>query len=489
MRKVFLTTLIVILVTGIAYGGYDVNDVFIKGDSTLMGMKIESSYFDNGAFLIETTGARFEYANGQLKLYQGLDSKNRRLLSTVIFDNEPNFIKVQSNYDHIIFWSKDLNIGIYGDSTLIISPKVKQDLKCIGNFKPDYEGIYKGELLLIDDLGGMEIYPQRYEAGYEIKRIELGKSDWIADYQLNAGERVMVAAFPGRPFDWEGSFKCNILFTYGSRGLGHGNVYGQMPPDNRVQKWADEGFNILVIFHEGIYGDIPSKPYPIPCGPYEVVNKPEFERVIRATHASGMRFSPYVSLFYSYYKFRDVELFYTQVEALRNEFGIDGVYIDGLLAEDVENKIDDKIASWEMIRRLRRLFGPNGSIICHGTNRGSKVAAVPNIDSYCTATLNGEGVAFSGPNDPYVQYLVRKYGISNTVALWLPRLSIGPKNFTYNDIINTLLAMNGRQFSWGGVDVLEPPKDNKYVWHNGTFDGFKKYMRRLSILKNKYNRN
>lgn len=139
----------------------DVSDVYIQGDSTLMGMSTESSYFRNGAFLIETTGARFEYVKGQLKLYQGLDSSNRRLLSTITFDNEPNFVKVEASDDHILFWSKNLNLGIYGDSTLIISPKIKQQLKCRGNFKPDYEGRHKGELLLIDDKGGMEIYPQR----------------------------------------------------------------------------------------------------------------------------------------------------------------------------------------------------------------------------------------------------------------------------------------------------------------------------------------
>lgn len=54
----------------ICNASFDVSDVYIKGDSTLMGMRIESSYFDNRAFLIETTGARFEYVNGELKLYQ-----------------------------------------------------------------------------------------------------------------------------------------------------------------------------------------------------------------------------------------------------------------------------------------------------------------------------------------------------------------------------------------------------------------------------------
>ena len=72
----------------------DFNDVLIKGDSTLMGMKIEKAYFDSGDFSIETTGAKFEYVKGQLKLYQGLDVNNRRS------NNSPKFI-TQCN-----LWSK-----------------------------------------------------------------------------------------------------------------------------------------------------------------------------------------------------------------------------------------------------------------------------------------------------------------------------------------------------------------------------------------------
>ncbi|MGB7583138.1 MAG: hypothetical protein WBL85_11910 [Sedimentisphaerales bacterium] len=45
-------------VLGNAKADYDVNDVLIRGDSTLMNTRIESSYFADGAFLVVTTGAR-----------------------------------------------------------------------------------------------------------------------------------------------------------------------------------------------------------------------------------------------------------------------------------------------------------------------------------------------------------------------------------------------------------------------------------------------
>jgi len=472
-----------LLFCSIVFAEIDVNDINIQGDSTLMGMKIESSYFSGRAFLIETTGARFEYVKGQLKIYQGLDKTNRRLLSTITFDNEPNFIKVKASDDHILLWSKDLNLGIYGDSTCIIAPKEKLDISFKGNFKPDYEGRYKGELLLIDDLGGMEIYPQRYEAGYKVKKIELGKSDWVANYELNAGERVMVAAFPAREFDWEKSFKRDIVSTCGSVGLGQGNPYGQMPSDFAIRRWSIN-FDIIRMFFTGLYKKDNLYKRAHPGGPYIVANETEFRRFLRTSHETGMKVTAYCSLYYYAHKHKDFEGFYEQIKALRDEFGIDGVYIDGLTFDGEGYKIDNKIANWEMVRRLRQLFGPNGVITYHGTSLGSPVATVPNIDVYCDATTNGEGVAFKSVNDPYIKYQVRKYGISNTVATW--NTGPHPSSITYKDIIDATIRMNGRRL-WGGfVLTKKPPPGNRYVWPIKLTPDYRYYLEQREKLKEAY---
>jgi hypothetical protein len=443
-----------------ATSDYDVSDVFVQGDSTLMNMRIESSYFAKGAFLIETTGARFEYVKGRLKIYQGLDGSNRRLLSAITFDNEPNFVKAKVNNDHILFWSENVNLGIYGDSTCIVSPKkIQQQLKCRGSFRPDYEGRYQGELLLIDEQGGMEIYPQRYEGGYEIRKIELGKKDWIVDYELNVGERVMIAAFPGKEFDWEKSFKSNVAFTSGSNGKRVGEPYGKMPSDWTIRRWSTN-FNAIVIWCKGLYRVADYS------GPYVVANEPEFRRLVKTAQESGMKVAVYCSLFYHYYKFRNIELFFEQLKKLRQGYGIDGVYVDGLTV-DYWIKIDNKILNWEMIRRLRELFGSDGFILLHGTHRGGPTATVPNVDSYCDVTLYGEGVAFDSVDDPYVRYQVRKYGISNSVAMWKP--GPHPGSITDNEIIDAILAMNGRERYW--------------VTDIRLSDRYKYYLERLETMK------
>jgi len=437
MRNFILFLLFVISpVFGDAKTNYEVNDVSIRGDSTLMNMRIESSYFADGAFLVETTGARFEYVKGQLKLYQGLSKSNRRLLSTITFKNEPNFIKVEDNNDHIILWSKDLNIGIYGDSTCIIAPKVDIAMNCRGNFKPDYEGRYEGELLLIDDKGGMEIYPQRYEKGYDIKNIELGKSDWVADYELNVGERVMIAAFPGKEFDWEASFKSNIVIN--SAGFDKSKSpfqAGILPSNSLLTQWSGF-FNIVILFYNSAYKNRQ------PGGPYDVANEAEYKRVVQIAHANGMKVATYSSLFYWYVDYgKTADSYMTEIQNLKSKYNIDGVYIDGLTFDQYK-KIDNKIINWETVRRLRQLFGPQGIIVLHGTHLGSATSTTPNLESYCTMTLTGEGVKFKDANDPYVQYQVRKYGISNTVGSWITYST--PDVLTTRQITDALIKMNGR---------------------------------------------
>jgi len=427
-------------------------------------MKIEGVYESGVAFLIETTGARYEYVTGKLTVYQGLDETNRRLLSTIFFESEPNFVKVEANEDHVLFWSQDVNLGFYGDSTCIISPKTRQQLKCKGNFKPDYEGRYKGELLLIDDLGGMEIYPQRHETDYRINKIELGKSNWIADYQLNAGERVMVAAFPGKPFDWDKSFESHVVITTGGFGEKHPYRFGQMPEDSVIEKWS-KFLDIIAVQHNGLWSS--GKP----SGPYVVHNKPEFRRLIATAHRYGMKVIAYCSLYYHYRIHKDFKSFYQQIKTVFDEYGIDGVYIDGLLVDAEGHYLDNKITNWEMTRRLRKLFGADGAIVYHGTSLGTPVATVPNIDSYCDATLNCETVYFKSTDDPYIKYQVRKYGISNTIGLWIRNKK--PDDITKVEIIDAMLEMNCREW-FNGYQFWKKTKPDPI---------YKYYLKKLEQLK------
>jgi hypothetical protein len=133
--------------------GRDVNDVSFRGDSTLMGMKIEGVYAQDGAFLVVTTGARYEYVPGELKVYQGLGS-NKRLLSTITFDQKTQFEKVTDSNDHALFWSDKFNIGIYANSICVIRG-TKGEIKAIyGDMQNKREHVLQPNQYLVVTLGG-----------------------------------------------------------------------------------------------------------------------------------------------------------------------------------------------------------------------------------------------------------------------------------------------------------------------------------------------
>jgi len=135
-----------------------------------------------------------------------------------------------------------------------------------------------------------------------------------------------------------------------------------------------------------------------------------------------------------------------------------------------------------MFRRLRQLFGSEGVIVFHGTHGGSEVSTVPNIDTYCDVTLYGENVAFKSFDDPYIKYQVRKYGISNTIAIMAPGTQI--RGISKKDLIDAMLKMNGRHFWWGeGVRTGQPPPN---FWKTKPGPEFQYYMTQLKKLEKSY---
>jgi len=127
-------------------------------------------------------------------------------------------------------------------------------------------------------------------------------------------------------------------------------------------------------------------------------------------------------------------------------------------------------------------------IILHGTNRGSPVATMPNVDTYCDATINGENVAFKSFDEPYMKYQLKKYGISNTIALWA--WGPHPDSINRHNIIDEMLKMNGRYHWWGGgyVPTDKPPPGGKYVWESDFDKPFLYYLERLENIKKNYNK-
>lgn len=450
-----------------------VSEVRVRGDSTLMGMRIESAQALAGVFAVTTTGARFEYADGRLLIYQGLNEP-RRLLATIVLSPAPRFAMGEKTPDHVLFDGKHCALGIYGDSTVLVAPRADMTLKARGNFQPQYIGRDRGELLMIDEKGGMEIYPQRHEAGYEVLALDANRRDWVADYALSAGQRVMIAPFPPRPFDWARAARSDVVIVYGSDGEAPLSPYGQMPSDKTIRSMA-RSFGILVPWHRGLYVD--GSPDP----PYRVANPAEFKRLIRTAQAAGLRVAPYSSYFNTYRRLHSDERYYQEAERLVRTWGVQGLYVDGLRFDFHSEPLSDRIANWEMIRRLRQLLGPDGAIVFHGTHLGSPVATTPNIETYCDVVITGENVLVSSLDDPYIRYQVRKYGISNTVGTWLWP-TVPSRCASWKPCIDALIKINGGGLSWSQRTIV----DGRYVWSDGQTSYFKYYRSKIAAVRQRH---
>jgi hypothetical protein len=441
-------------------------DVRVRGDGTVLGMRIRRVDVQDATFAVATTGAQFVYQGGKLEIYQGL-GKQPRLLAQVQMEGEPRFHVRQETQDHVLLHSELLNCGVYGDSTAVLAPQRRASLKLHVRFSPAYTGRSSGDLLLIDEAGGLGVYAQPKPITFDAL-----DSSGRAGYRLEPPQRMMIAAFPGRLFDWEASFRRHVVSL---RGVTDANAYGRMPARDEIRALA-RYFDVVFVNFYGLYARGRLRGQPHPGGPYKIANPSEFRRFVNECHDAGLRVVPYTSPGHYLLRGGDQDGLLSEVRSLKREFGIDGVYIDGLYF----GRINDPIGSWETIRRLRALFGAQGIIIYHGTSKGSPVGAKPNIDTYCDVTFYGEGVPMRTDQDEYVRYQVRKAGISNTpAAVWYDD---NKTQLSWPERLAAILRLNCRM-RWGSGTIQE---HGQYRWRTKPDWWYLEYRKQLRRLERDY---
>ncbi len=468
----------------------NISDVLFRGSSVCFGMRVEKSYLSEDAFLVVTSGARFEYVPGKLKIYQGLD-ENKRLLATMSFDSNAIFQKAESNDDHTIFTSDTFNMGIYADSTLILSPHEILSVTCEGAFMPDYRDRIDGEMILIDEKGGLEILPQQGGPGYKFKNLTFAKNGWTAQYTLYPTQRVMIAAFPPRVFNFKQANDLQIVHTAGAADFKNDMSLGYLPPDNVIQAWSKYA-SVITIQGSGLYsghGDIKKSGYRYPertpgkwnfGGPYVPLMPNELRRVIRTAHSCGMKVLPYTSVFF-HYAAPDADAYFNDVKQMVDTYRPNGIYIDEMYMDkqfEGGRVLDDKIANWELMRRLRELVGPDGIIYYHGSGGRDALSAVPNIDALADTVLYAEGVPFNSFDDLYIKYKVRKYGISNTIGMI--KADKKPDRISMTQVVEVMLKMNNRM-RWLAYPVLD--NTGRCIWPTNPPSDMIFYYKKIAELK------
>ena len=471
------------------YADYD--SVIVGGSSAIYGMKVRNVHVSEGLIKVETTGAIFQINTDQsvLNLVQKIGI-HRNVGSFKFITGIDNLRIVEKNLERVIVDTENFNLGIYGDSSFIISPKKNGIIvRYKSHFSPDYIGNKYGEYMLADDFGGMIIYPQRYESGYKIIKKKLDEDDFNLSYKINYGQRILSGVFPPRDYNLIQSFNDKIVFCNGYSK--NGVSTGILVDNETIEKWS-KYVNIICLFNGGLYKGLTNgkgytfpgrEPYKWPfVGPYKPFKPSELKRVVNVANSLNMKVIVYISFLF-HYKMPDYNFFLDEIEEVYNRYNIDGFYVDGL-SQDWKHGIkllskEDRIVNYEIMRRIRKIVGSKGVIFYHGSGDRSEVSVIPNVDSLCDFVIYGESVPFESFKDHYIRYQVRKKSISNTIGMI--KADKRSSKITIEDVRNEMLRIGNRERWWAHYQV---DIHNRPVWPNIPPADILTYFNKLNRLKN-----
>ncbi|MDO9528962.1 MAG: hypothetical protein Q7J27_07380 [Syntrophales bacterium] len=384
-------------------------------------MKIESVKEEKGKVTVITTGAKYVIhkfgENGRIFCYQLINKE--RLIAVVDFNYSFSTLSLERKDETTCVFQQQLRAGmrdasylrlqINSDSLLDIYCLGELKLSFSGHFLPDYSAMKDGNILLIDKMGGIGVYPYQGLRNME-KVVDFSYKEWKIYYTLNSYCRFFLSIFPPRRFNYKQSFEDRIAH--------HGSIAPealQPFPSNREIEDAAKYTNIMVL-HASIWqGNFTRSNRPVKtpedcyanascsCFDYLPVNEQELVRVIRKAHSLGMRIIPYMSPFYSTARGKD---FLDRVNDVLNKYNFDGVYYDGSSA--------DMLCAYQLIRDTRALL-KDKILYFHCTSDPLMSTNIfcPFINTYADYVLRAEHI--TDFNDTYLRYVISGFNISNTI--------------------------------------------------------------------------
>lgn len=389
------------------------------GSSGMYNMMVETPTVTAQTVTVKTNGARYSFnkQNNTITAEQ-IIGKNRTVAEIELNYSLSSLSVYSATEKEVILTtgSGGISFGIQMDGLMLISPQgADATVKVTSKINGEWNRLHSGNLLTQDSIGGFTVNPAiplntgrtpRYSASSNVDFLNIknntsfissAKAGWNVTYTVSCGERLGVTVFPPREYDWANSFD---------------SIYANVDTDD-TSVWQNyksaHGVKYGVIFNatERAWG----MSYGTTYTPKDETN---FKAHISAAKSAEVVPTEYMSMYFWDYSLDD---YINEVARHKTEYGIEGVYTDGLPPLDW-------LSAYEGIRRLREVF-PNGCIIAHTTgqsaNGGPPLAAadiyIPAIDSYCTFTLRGEQVEGDGKDWLYPRYVSSGYGTSNAYGI------------------------------------------------------------------------
>ena len=331
-----------------------------------------------------------------------------------------------------------LQMRVNADSLIMLRSAAALRVTCVVGFEPASVRRMGADVLLLDEWGCVGVYlatgSGKVELSPEARKIVHG----LAPQQV-----LWVSAGPPRPFDWEASYKDRVVW--------HWSMQTGYPTDADIQAWSAYG-NILLQQAEVMLWKDWSLRF-IPRSGIE-----EFQRVNRTCERLGMRNIVYTSPFYfltgtgleskamnTFDHFAESgfspgdgrglnwPVFLAEITKVMREYQPDGLYFDGIY--------DNIVRTYLIARKAREVVGDHGILEYHAT--GSPPGGgcyLPQIDTYFTFILRGEGCPERYTDPDYLRYFVSTYNFSNSIGVLCNN-----NDYRLDDaFLNTLLDNNIR---------------------------------------------
>ncbi len=308
-----------------------------------------------------------------------------------------------------------ISIRINGDSLFMLHAHEPLTVPVESDLVTSWEASFKNNHLIADEWGALGLYTSldgiadQYDPYVKTRAV----------YPLNADAVLWVAVCPPKPYDWERSFRDNVVWHWS-------NTSGY-PDDAALTRWKDAGNIVLLqseimLWEDWNLGFVPR------------LGSGEFARVRKTLHGLGMRFIVYTSPFYflkgtslepaafkSFEGFtnwppgkptgENMGIFLEAIQKLMTEHKPDGLYFDGQYSEN-------PAALYALARSTREIIGETGLLEWHSTHAlGSEGCYLPPADAYVDFILRGEGAEKMFKDADYMRFFVSGYNIHNCIGV------------------------------------------------------------------------
>ena len=227
--------------------------------------------------------------------------------------------------------------------------------------------------------------------------ISKAEPGWEVDWHLSPGERLGISVAPPRPFPWKESF--DERFTIVNRDTDT-NTYKDIAP------YADTF----------ILWDFTMRSWSFSFGKEHIPYDAErFKECVKAAKDAGVHPIMYASS--QWYYSRDAQEYVDEIKRMKDLFGIDGLYLDGIPGQEW-------VVAYEEMRMLRELF-PDGRLMIHATGDkyngnpplSEPAFKIPAIETYADMTYTGELINGEGIDWAYPKYITRQYRLANCIGM------------------------------------------------------------------------